>query len=50
VGAQGRSRPFPDKGVMKPEQAEIERLKMDRDILNKAAAYFARHGADCVIR
>ena len=40
---------FPAKGVMKPEQAEIERLrkevaklKMERDILKKAAAYFAK--------
>jgi len=40
---------FPAKGVMKPEQAEIERLrkevaklKMKRDILKKAAAYFSR--------
>lgn len=40
---------FPGKGVMKPEAAEIERLKkevaklrMERDILKKAAAYFAR--------
>jgi transposase len=40
---------FPGKGVMKPEQAEMERLrkevaklKMERDILKKAAAYFAR--------
>ena len=40
---------FPGQGVMKPEQAEIERLRkavakltMERDILNKAAAYFAR--------
>ena len=40
---------FPGKGVMKPEQAEIDRLrkevaklKMERDILKKAAAYFAR--------
>ena len=40
---------FPGKGVMKPEQAEIERLKkevaklrMERDILKKAAAYYAR--------
>jgi transposase len=39
---------FPGKGIMKPEQAEIERLrkevaklKMERDILKKAAAYFA---------
>ena len=40
---------FPGQGRMKPEQAEIERLKkevaklkMERDILKKAAAYFAR--------
>lgn len=40
---------FPGKGVMKLEQAEIERLKkevaklkMERDILKKAAAYFAK--------
>ncbi len=40
---------FPGKDVMKPEQAEIERLKkevaklrMERDILKKAAAYFAK--------
>ena len=40
---------FPGKGLMKPEQAEIERLrkevtklKMERDILKKAAAYFAK--------
>jgi transposase len=40
---------FPGQGHMKPEQAEIERLKkevaklkMERDILKKAAAYFAR--------
>ena len=40
---------FPGKGLMKPEQAEIDRLrkevaklKMERDILKKAAAYFAR--------
>lgn len=40
---------FPGEGVMKPEQAEIERLKkevaklkMERDILKKAAAYFAK--------
>ena len=40
---------FPGKGVMKPDVAEIERLKkevaklkMERDILKKAAAYFAR--------
>ena len=40
---------FPGKGVMNPEQAEIEklrkevaRLKMERDILKKAEAYFAK--------
>ena len=40
---------FPGNGVMKPEQAELERLKkenaklrMERDILKKAAAYFAK--------
>jgi transposase len=40
---------FPGQGRMKPEQAEIERLrrevqklKAERDILKKAAAYFAR--------
>ncbi len=40
---------FPGKGVMKPEQLEIEKLrrevaklKAERDILKKAAAYFAR--------
>lgn len=40
---------FPGLGQMKPEQAEIDRLKkevaklkMGRDILKKAAAYFAR--------
>ena len=40
---------FPGQGQMKPEQAEIERLrreviklKAERDILKKAAAYFAR--------
>jgi transposase len=40
---------FPGQGQMKPEQAEIERLKkevarlrMERDILKKAAAYFAK--------
>jgi len=40
---------FPGKSVMKPEQAEIVRLrkevaklKMERVILKKAAAYFAR--------
>lgn len=40
---------FPGQGRMKPEQLEIERLrrevhklKTERDILKKAAAYFAR--------
>ena len=40
---------FPGNGQMKPEQLEIERLrrevaklKAERDILKKAAAYFAR--------
>ncbi len=40
---------FPGQGVMKPEQAELERLRkenaklrMERDLLKKAAAYFAK--------
>jgi len=40
---------FPGAGVMKPEEAEIARLRkevakleMERDILKKAAAYFAK--------
>lgn len=40
---------FPGQGKMKPEQLEIERLrrevrrlKAERDILKKAAAYFAK--------
>jgi transposase len=40
---------FPGRGNMKPEQLEIERLrrevqrlKAERDILKKAAAYFAK--------
>ena len=40
---------FPGRGQMKPEQQEIDRLrrevaklKAERDILKKAAAYFAR--------
>jgi transposase len=40
---------FPGLGQMKPEQVEIARLqrevaklKMERDILKKAAAYFAK--------
>ena len=40
---------FPGHGILKPEQQEIERLrrelarmKAERDILKKAAAYFAK--------
>ena len=40
---------FPGHGVLKPEQQEIEglrrelsRMKAERDILKKGAAYFAR--------
>lgn len=40
---------FPGQGQMRPEQAEIKRLKkevarlkMERDILKKAAAFFAK--------
>lgn len=40
---------FPGQGQMKPDQLEVERLrrevhklKAERDILKKAAAYFAR--------
>lgn len=40
---------FPGQGVMKPEQAELERLRkenaklhMERDLLKKAAACFAK--------
>lgn len=47
--SQDPQQAFPGQGVMKPEQAEIDRLrkevaklKMERDILKKAAAYFAR--------
>jgi transposase len=43
---------FPGRGQMKPEQAEIEhlkkeviKLKMERDILKKAAAYFAKESS-----
>ena len=43
------SQAFPGHGQMKPEQLEIERLRREvhklraeRDILKKAAAYFAR--------
>ena len=47
--ADDRQHAFPGHGQMKPEQAEIERLrrevqklKAERDILKKAAAYFAK--------
>ncbi len=40
---------FPGKGVMEPEQAdighlrkEVAKLEMERDIMKKAAAYFAK--------
>ena len=40
---------FPGRGQMKPDQLEVERLrrevqklKAERDILKKAAAYFAK--------
>jgi transposase len=40
---------FPGQGVMKPDQAELERLRkenaklrMERDLLKRAAAYFAK--------
>ena len=50
AGTGGRSQQaFPGKGQKKPEQLEIERLrrevaklKAERDILKKAAAYFAK--------
>jgi transposase len=45
----GPEQAFPGHGQMKPEQAEIARLKREvtklkaeRDILKKAAAYFAK--------
>ena len=47
--AEDPEQSFPGHGQMKPEQAEIERLrrevvrlKAERDILKKAAAYFAK--------
>jgi len=47
--ADDPSQAFPGHGQMKPEQAEIARLKREltklkaeRDILKKAAAYFAK--------
>src|SRR5437763_15393020 len=46
--AEDPQHPFPGQGQMKPEQLEIARLKREvtklkaeRDILKKAAAYFA---------
>jgi transposase len=47
--AEDPAQAFPGHGQMKPEQAEIARLrrevtklKAERDILKKAAAYFAK--------
>ncbi len=47
--ADDPAHPFPGHGQMRPEQAEIAalkkevaKLKMERDILKKAAAYFAK--------
>ena len=47
--ADDRQHAFPGQGQLKPEQQEIARLKREvaklkaeRDILKKAAAYFAR--------
>jgi transposase len=47
--ADGPQQAFPGHGQMRPEQAEIAalkkevaKLKMERDILKKAAAYFAK--------
>jgi len=47
--AEDPQRAFPGHGQMKPEQAEIAalkkevaKLKMERDLLKKAAAYFAK--------
>ena len=47
--AEDPAQAFPGHGQMKPEQLEIERLrrevaklKAERDILKKAAAYFAK--------
>jgi transposase len=48
-GAADSQQAFPGQGQMKPDQVEIERLrrevtklKAERDILKKAAAYFAK--------
>lgn len=50
--ADDTSNAFPGHGQMKPDQAEIERLKREivklkaeRDILKKAAAYFAKESS-----
>jgi transposase-like protein len=50
--ADDPQQPFPGHGQQKPEQQEIARLrrevaklKAERDILKKAAAYFARESA-----
>lgn len=47
--AADASQAFPDQGQMKPEQAELARLRREvlkltaeRDILKNAAAYFAK--------
>ena len=49
MSAEDPQHAFPGQGQMKPEQLEITRLrrevnklKAERDILKKAAAYFAR--------
>ncbi len=46
---EGREAAFPGKGHVKPEDAEVrrlrrenERLRMERDILKKAAAIFSK--------
>ncbi len=48
---QHRDAAFPGKGHQTPEQAELRqlradnrRLRMERDILKKATAFFATHG------
>jgi transposase len=50
--AEDPQQAFPGHGQMKPEQAEIEhlkkeviKLKMERDILKKATAYFAKESS-----
>jgi len=47
--AEGKIEPFPGKGRLSPEDAELRRLKrenevlrMERDILKKAAAIFSK--------